>query len=120
MDIAVATAATLETLMMTSLDTQDGTAATLTATGGGRKASRAFGSAWRGGAAYHYYMLAQRLYYAGQYDAAMKCSIKLCEYDDILSPRDIYSLLAITAFSNKFYGTCSQAFVKVMYLILRR
>ena len=46
-------------------------------------------------------------------DAAMKTSIKLCEYDDILSPRDIYSLLALTSLSNKFFAICSQAFVKV-------
>lgn len=110
----MATAATLESLMMTSLDTQDGvTQATLTTTQGARKASRAFGNAWRGAAAYHYYMLAQRLFYAGNYDNAMKCSIKLCEYDDILNPRDIYSLLALTSYFNKFYGICSQAFVKV-------
>jgi WD repeat-containing protein 35 len=64
--IAMATAATLESLMMTSLDTQDGTTATLTTAQGARKASRAFGNAWRGAAAYHYYMLAQRLFYAGE------------------------------------------------------
>ena len=58
-------------------------------------------------------MLAQKQFYSGNYDAAMKCSIKLCEYDDILNPRDIYSLLALTAYFNKFYGICSQAFVKV-------
>ncbi len=46
-------------------------------------------------------------------DAAMKTSIKLCEFDDILSPKDIYSLLALTSFSNKFFAICSQAFVKV-------
>lgn len=113
-NIAMATAATLESLMMTSLDTQDGvTQATMTTTQGARKASRAFGNAWRGAAAYHYYMLAQRLFYSGNYDNAMKCSIRLCEYDDILNPRDIYSLLALTAYFNKFYGICSQAFVKV-------
>ena len=111
--IAMATAATLESLMMTSLDTQDGATATLQTTQGARKASRAFGNAWRGAAAYHYQMLAQKQFYAGNYDAAMKCSIKLCEYDDILNPRDIYSLLALTAYFNKFYGICSQAFVKV-------
>lgn len=109
----MATAATLESLMMTSLDTQDGATATLTTAQGARKASRAFGNAWRGAAAYHYYMLAQKLFYSGNYDGAMKCSIKLCEYDDILNPRDIYSLLALTAYFNKFYGICSQAFVKV-------
>lgn len=43
----------------------------------------------------------------------MKTSIKLCEYDDILSPRDIYSLLALTSLGNKFFAICSQAFVKV-------
>ena len=41
--IAMATAATLESLMMTSLDTQDGATATLQTTQGARKASRAFG-----------------------------------------------------------------------------
>jgi len=112
-NIAMATAATLESLMMTSLDTQEGATATLSTTQGARKASRAFGNAWRGAAAYHYQMLAQRLFYAGNYDGAMKCSIKLCEYDDILNPRDIYSLLALTAYFNKFYGICSQAFVKL-------
>ena len=43
----------------------------------------------------------------------MKTAIKLCEYDDILNPRHIYSLLCLTALKNKFYGTCSKAFVKV-------
>lgn len=37
--------------------------------GGGnnaKKVSRAFGNAWRGAAAYHYYMLALKQYYAGE------------------------------------------------------
>ena len=181
---------------------------------GGKKASKAFGNAWRGAAAYHYYMLAQRQYYSGIWhpllsfpslpfpslhffsiynyqnaystwvltsslstlltstppwyliknvpthsllttwtkntriisllifffshlsffhffiflsfissfitstgavDASMKTSIKLCEYDDILEPRDIYSLLCLTSIRNKFYGICSKAFVKVRF-----
>lgn len=57
--IAQATAATLDTLMMSSLDTQ--------VTGmGSKKASRAFGNAWRGASAYHFYMLAQRQFYDGK------------------------------------------------------
>lgn len=114
--VAQATAATLETLMMTSLEAN---ATTTTLVGqttnntSANKTSKAFANAWRGAAAYHYYMLAQRQYYAGQMDAAMKTSIKLCEYDDILPPRDIYSLLALSAYHNKFYGICSQAFVKL-------
>jgi hypothetical protein len=50
---------------------------------------------------------------AGTIDAAMKTAIKLCEYDDILNPRFIYSLLCIAALKNGFFGTCSKAFVKV-------
>ena len=106
--IAQNTAATLDTLMMTALDTQAGTTAT-----GNKRASKAFGNAWRGAAAYHYYMLTQRQFYAGRLDAAMKTSIKLCEFDDILSPRDIYSLLCLTSLKNKFFGICSRAFVKL-------
>lgn len=45
----------------------------------------------------------------------MKTAIKLCEYDDILNPRYIYSLLCLAALKNKFFGICSKAFVKVMY-----
>lgn len=60
--IAQATAATLETLMMSSLDTQMTGGTTTTAN---KKASKAFGNAWRGAAAYHYYMLAQRQFYDG-------------------------------------------------------
>ena len=77
LDIAQTTAATLETLMFTALDgggaggaSLGGTlAATLGATlgtadtagGGGvnaKRVSKAFTNAWRGAAAYHYYLLA--------------------------------------------------------------
>ena len=51
----------------------------------------------------------------GSLDAAMKTAIKLCEYDDILNPRYIYSLLCLCALKNKFYGICCKAFVKVLH-----
>jgi len=44
-NVAMVTAATLESLMMTLLHTQEGATATLSTTEGARKASRAFGSA---------------------------------------------------------------------------
>jgi len=128
-NIAQATAATLETLMMTALDTNIGgpntlggtLAATLGTLNGGntlggnttKKMGKAFGNAWRGAAAYHYYMLSLKQFYDGNFDAAMKTAIKLCEYDDILNPRYIYSLLCLAALRNKFYGVCSKAFVKL-------
>src|SRR3546814_21102101 len=46
-------------------------------------------------------------------DAAMKTAIRLCEFEDILEPWDVYSLVALTALQNKFYGICSKALVKV-------
>jgi WD repeat-containing protein 35 len=126
-----ATAATLDTLMMATLDTQAAGAHTQV----GRKKAKAFASAWHGAAAYHFYMLAQKQFYSGtgrgsmlifdilmrllwstgQLEAAMKTSIKCCDYYDVLSPKDIYSLLCLTSLKNKFYGICSKAFVKVRY-----
>ena len=32
-------------------------------------------------------------------------------YEDILEPKDIYSLIALTAYHNKYYGICSRAFI---------
>ena len=53
-------------------------------------------------------------------DSAMKTSIKLCEYDDVLSARNIYSLLCLTSWKNGYYSVCSKAFVKVIiqYVVL--
>lgn len=103
-DIAQATAKTLDTLM-----TMDQTAEDLGS--GGSKVLA--GSAWRGAAAYHYYLLAQRQLYGGRMDAAMKTSIRLAEYEDILDPRDIYSLIALTAYHSNYFGICSRAFIKL-------
>ena len=107
--IAQATAKTLETLMMTSLETTAGTMTQL----GTKKSNKAFGSPWRGAAAYHFYMLAHKQIYGGNAEAGMKTAIKLCEYDDILDPRSIYSLLCLAALRVKFFGICSKAFVKL-------
>lgn len=35
------------------------------------------------------------------------------EYEDIIPVVEIYSLLAICATSNRAFGTCSQAFIKL-------
>jgi WD repeat-containing protein 35 len=98
--IAMATAKTLETLM--TMDGNEGTSS-----------SKVLDNAWRGAAAYHYYLLAQRQLHGGKMDDAMKTSIRLAEYEDILEPRIIYSLIALTAYHNKYYGVCSRAFIKL-------
>lgn len=101
--IAMATAKTLETLM-----TMDNAGE-----GGSSSSSKVLDNAWRGAAAYHYYLLAQRQLHGGKMDDSMKTSIRLAEYEDILDTRIIYSLIALTAYHNKYYGVCSRAFIKL-------
>jgi WD repeat-containing protein 35 len=69
--------------------------------------------AWHGAEAYHYYLLAQRQLYSGQIEQSMKTSLRLIEYEDILDSKDIYSLIALTSYYNKYYGQCSRAFIKL-------
>lgn len=71
---------------------------------------------WRGAEAYHFYMLAQRQLFEGspqQLEAAMRTALRLRSYEDILPAKDIYSLIALTAYYNKSYAQCSKAFIKL-------
>ena len=70
-------------------------------------------NAWRGAACYHYYCLAHRQLYDAQYVDAMKTSIRLSEYEDILPKVDIYSLVALSAYHAKDWYVCSKAFIKL-------
>lgn len=97
-DIAMTTAQTLDNLM--TVDRESGK-------------SRVLDNAWRGAAAYHYQALAHRQLYGGAIDAAMKTSIRLAEFEDILGPRDVYSLIALAALQNRHFGVCSRAFIKL-------
>eukprot|EP00929_Paragymnodinium_shiwhaense_P008039 TRINITY_DN111964_c0_g1_i1.p1 TRINITY_DN111964_c0_g1~~TRINITY_DN111964_c0_g1_i1.p1 ORF type:complete len:1227 (-),score=335.65 TRINITY_DN111964_c0_g1_i1:276-3956(-) len=74
---------------------------------------RALESPWRGCEAYHLYLLAQRQLYEGMNEQAMKTALHLADYEDILDTQTIYSLIALTAYSNKFYAQCSRAFIKL-------
>ncbi|XP_066268365.1 WD repeat-containing protein 35-like isoform X1 [Branchiostoma lanceolatum] len=75
--------------------------------------SKVIDNAWRGAEAYHFYLLAQRQLYNGYVDAAMKTALHLREYEDIIDPVDIYSLLALAACANRAFGSCSKAFIKL-------
>ena len=55
--------------------------------------SKILDNAWRGAEAYHFLMLTQRQLRAGNIDAAFKTSMALMEYEDILEPKHIYSLI---------------------------
>lgn len=54
--------------------------------------------AWRGAEACHFLLLAQRQLFEGNADAAMKTTLHLTEYDDILEPVEIYSFLGKLCF----------------------
>merc|ERR1711916_212623 len=58
-------------------------------------------------------ILAQQQLLQGYLDASMKTAMRLCDYEDIVSPREIYSLIAVTAFFNKYFGLVSKAFIKL-------
>ena len=76
--------------------------------------SKIMDNAWRGAACYHYYCLAHRQLYDAQYVDAMKTSIRLSEYEDILPKVDIYSLVALSrAYHAKDWYVCSKAFIKL-------
>jgi len=70
-------------------------------------------SAWKGAEAYHFLLLAQRQLYSGYPADAMRTALRLREYEGVLHTEEIYSLVALTAFYSKFYGQCSQAFVRL-------
>jgi WD repeat-containing protein 35 len=44
---------------------------------------------------------------------AMRTAIRLTDYEDMLDPATVYSLVALTAFYNRNYQECSKAFVKL-------
>ncbi|CAM9429621.1 unnamed protein product, partial [Laminaria digitata] len=76
-------------------------------------ANQVLDSAWRGAEAYHYYMLAQRQLYNGKAGRAVRTAIRCAEFEDILSPWDVYCLVALTAYHSGYMGVCSRAFVKL-------
>jgi len=74
---------------------------------------RALESPWRGCEAFHLYLLSQRQLYENNNDQAMKTSLRLSEYEDILDVQTIYSIIALTTYYNKYFAQCSKAFIKL-------
>nr|CAB3267696.1 WD repeat-containing protein 35 [Phallusia mammillata] len=74
---------------------------------------RAIDQAWKGAEAYHFYLLALRQLYDGYVDAAMTTAENLSDYDDFIDPSKIYSLVALSAATNRAYSVCSRAFIKL-------
>eukprot|EP01107_Rhizomastix_libera_P005097 TRINITY_DN1832_c0_g1_i1.p1 TRINITY_DN1832_c0_g1~~TRINITY_DN1832_c0_g1_i1.p1 ORF type:complete len:836 (+),score=248.88 TRINITY_DN1832_c0_g1_i1:50-2509(+) len=68
---------------------------------------------WRYAEAFHFLLLAQSQFYKGFIDASMKTSMRLVEYEDILSPKVVFSLIALTAYYNKHYLQSSRALTRL-------
>ena len=68
---------------------------------------------WRGAEAFHFYLMTQRQLYEGDYESALRTSLRLAEYENVLETKDIYSLIALSAFFSGYYKECSKAFVKL-------
>lgn len=68
---------------------------------------------WRAVEAYHFFLLVQKLFYGGFFEEALKTAIFLKDYEDLLSPVDLYSLLALTSSASRAFGICSKAFIKL-------
>ncbi|XP_074656125.1 WD repeat-containing protein 35-like isoform X2 [Tubulanus polymorphus] len=75
--------------------------------------SKVIETAWRGAEAYHLYILAQRQLYDGYFEAAMRTALHLRDYEDIMEPEIMYSLLGLCAGANRAFGICSKAFIKL-------
>ncbi|XP_064652091.1 WD repeat-containing protein 35-like [Lineus longissimus] len=75
--------------------------------------SKVVDNAWRGAEAYHWYILAQRQLYDGYVDAAMRTAMLLRDYEDIVNPEAVYSLLALASCANRAFGSASKAFIKL-------
>jgi len=71
------------------------------------------GNPWKGAEALHYWNLAHKYLYDGDLDGAMRVAMLLTDYEGILKAREIYSLLALTAFYNRYYHQTSKAFMKL-------
>eukprot|EP00056_Hartaetosiga_gracilis_P003229 m.61099 g.61099 ORF g.61099 m.61099 type:complete len:1163 (+) comp11378_c0_seq1:91-3579(+) len=75
--------------------------------------SKIIEGAWRGAEAYHFFMLAQRQLYSGKHSDAIRTAMRVCDYDDILDPLKVYSVLALAAVATGNFGLCSKAFIKL-------
>eukprot|EP00750_Incisomonas_marina_P007988 INCI15131.1.p1 GENE.INCI15131.1~~INCI15131.1.p1 ORF type:complete len:1219 (-),score=232.56 INCI15131.1:1496-5152(-) len=96
----------------------EATLAALTAQDAAVGGHKAIDKCWQGAEALHYLLNAQRMLYEGRIENAMQTALHLVYYDDILEPRNIYSLIAVTAYYAKYFSTCSKAFVKLTNLKL--
>lgn len=71
---------------------------------------------WKYAESYHFYILAQKQLLDGYYDAAMKTSLILIDYEQYIDVVQIYSIIALTSLLNHNFSIASKAFIKLELL----
>lgn len=74
---------TLDTLITTDMSTS---------------VDKALDNPWRAAEAYHFLIMCQNQLHSGEWDASLKTSIRLIEYENIIGVRLVYSLVALSAY----------------------
>ncbi len=74
---------------------------------------KALNNPWKGAEAYHFYMLCQSQLYMNQTHSALKTALRLVQYEKELDPKEVYRLIALSAFLNKSFKECSRALSKL-------
>lgn len=67
-----------------------------------------FDNSWHSAEGHHFWILAQQQVYEGNYEGAMRTGLHLRNYESIISPEQISSLLAVASFHCNFFGQCSK------------
>jgi WD repeat-containing protein 35 len=71
---------------------------------------------WKGAEAYHFYMLCQAQLYQNQNKAALKTALRLVLYEKELGAKEVYRLIALSAYLNGSFKECSKALSKLEHL----
>ncbi|ORC82983.1 uncharacterized protein TM35_000791090 [Trypanosoma theileri] len=74
---------------------------------------RTLDAAWRGAEAFHFFLLCQQHILCRNLPYALNAAMRLMDYDDLISPVDSYSLIALTAYLAKNFSICSKAFTRL-------
>ncbi|KAJ1508171.1 WD repeat-containing protein 35, partial [Coelomomyces lativittatus] len=74
--------------------------------GGG---ARILEAPWRNAEAYHFYLLSQRQYHQGDVNAALRTSMVLRSFEDILTTQRVHSLIGIFSYLAGNFSLCSKS-----------
>ena len=72
---------------------------------------------WHKAAAYHFLMLAHEQLYHKQFESAMKTAIQCIDFADAIDKEVVFSIIALSAYKSKNFGSCSKALIMLKSII---